>query len=133
MLEIIEKYQEELKDHLTIDEFNLKDTQLQLAGRKHIWVGRLMRHKHELNTLQRQKKEKLASLTKQVQEQSNVRLSSPAAEKVAQNSNTISTINEQIESALLCIDYLERVEKILSSVGFDLKNIVEINKLETTI
>ena len=58
MLEIIEKYQEELKDHLTIDEFNLKDTQLQLAGRKHIWVGRLMRHKHELNTLQRQKKEK---------------------------------------------------------------------------
>ena len=56
MLEIIEKYQEELKDHLTIDEFNLKDTQLQLAGRKHIWVGRLMRHKHELNTLQRQKR-----------------------------------------------------------------------------
>ena len=75
----------------------------------------------------------MASLTKQVQEQSNVRLSSPAAEKVAQNSNTITTINEQIASELLCIDYLERVEKILSSVGFDLKNIVEINKLETTI
>ena len=25
MLEIIEKYQEELKEHLSIDEFNLKD------------------------------------------------------------------------------------------------------------
>ena len=69
MSEIIQNYQKELNDHLVIDEFTLKDVQLQLPGRRHIWVGRLMRHKHEVNQLKKNKTEKLADLTKKIQEQ----------------------------------------------------------------
>ena len=93
MSEIIHKYQEELNQHLVIDEFTLKDVQLQLPGRRHIWVGRLMRHKHELNQLKKQKIASLTDLTGKIQEQSNVRLSTPAAEKVAGNSEIIKKIN----------------------------------------
>ena len=102
-----------------------------LPGRKHIWVGRLMRHKRELNQLKDLKKEKIATLTRAVQEQSNVRLTTPNAEKVAENSETIKDINKRIQEQILLIDYLEKVEKIMSSIGFDIKNIIEINKLET--
>lgn len=131
MSDILETYSKELVDHLSIDEFNLKDVQLQLPGRRHIWVGRLMRHKHEVNILRKKKKDKLVEVTKKIQEQSNVRLSSPAAEKVAANSDFIKNINSEIEENMLLIDYLERVEKIMSSIGFDIRNIIEIQKLET--
>ena len=131
MSDILETYSKELTDHLSIDEFNLKDVQLQLPGRKHIWVGRLMRHKIELNRLRNKKKDKLVEVTKKIQEQSNIRLSSPAAVKVAENSDFIKNINPEIEENILLIDYLEKVEKIMSSIGFDIRNIIEIQKLET--
>ncbi len=131
MSEIIQNYQKELNDHLVIDEFTLKDVQLQLPGRRHIWVGRLMRHKHEVNQLKKNKTEKLADLTKKIQEQSNVRLSTPAAEKVAENTELIKQINSDIVEQYLVIEYLEKVEKIMGSIGFDIRNIIEIQKLET--
>tara|TARA_R100000152_G_C6712427_1_gene139809 strand:- start:190 stop:588 length:399 start_codon:yes stop_codon:yes gene_type:complete len=131
MSEIIQNYQKELNDHLVIDEFTLKDVQLQLPGRRHIWVGRLMRHKHEVNQLKKNKTEKLADLTKKIQEQSNVRLSTPAAEKVAENTELIKKINSDIVEQYLVIEYLEKVEKIMGSIGFDIRNIIEIQKLET--
>jgi hypothetical protein len=131
MSEIIQKYQEELNQHLVIDEFTLKDVQLQLPGRRHIWVGRLMRHKHEVNQLKKQKIASLTDLTGKIQEQSNVRLSTPAAEKVAENSEIIKKINSNIQEQYLVIEYLEKVEKIMGSIGFDIRNIIEIQKLET--
>ena len=48
MYEILNKYDVELSNILTIDEFNIKDIQLKLPGIKHIWAGRLIRHKKEL-------------------------------------------------------------------------------------
>ncbi len=116
---------------MVIDEFTLKDVQLQLPGRRHIWVGRLMRHKHEVNQLKKKKTENLADLTRKIQEQSNVRLSTPAAEKVAENTEQIKKINSDLLEHYLVIEYLEKVEKIMSSIGFDIRNIIEIQKLET--
>jgi hypothetical protein len=90
-----------------------------------------MRHKLELNQLRNKKKDKLVEVTKKIQEQSNIRLSSPAAVKVAENSDFIKNINSEIEENIILIDYLEKVEKIMSSIGFDIRNIIEIQKLET--
>ena len=131
MSDIIQNYQKELNEHLVIDEFTLKDVQLQLPGRRHIWVGRLMRHKHEVNQLKKKKTENLADLTRKIQEQSNVRLCTPAAEKVAENTEQIKKINSDLLEHYLVIEYLEKVEKIMSSIGFDIRNIIEIQKLET--
>ena len=131
MNDILTSYQKELNEQLVIDEFTLKDVQLQLPGRRHLWVGRLMRHKHELNQLKKEKTEKLIELTKAIQEQSNVRLSTPAAEKVATNTSNIKELNNKIQEQYVLIEYLEKVEKIMSSIGFDVRNIIEIQKLET--
>ena len=68
MSDVLETYSKELADHLSIDEFNLKDVQLQLPGRKHIWVGRLMRHKITLFELQSEKKSTRKELIEQLKE-----------------------------------------------------------------
>jgi len=70
-------------------------------------------------------------LTKSIQEQSTVRLSVPAAEKVAWNTEPIKKINSEIAEHELLIEFLEKVEKIMSGISYDIKNIIEIQKLET--
>ena len=131
MSSIIDQYNEELKTHLIIDELNIKDVQLGLPGKKHLWVGRLIRHKQEVNELKTKKHKLIQLLTKQIQEQSNVRLSVPAAEKVAWNMDPVKEINNRISDLELVIEFLEKVEKIFNGMSFDIKNIIEIQKLET--
>ena len=53
------------------------------------------------------------------------------AEKVAENSEIVKKINSNIQEQYLVIEYLEKVEKIMGSIGFDIRNIIEIQKLET--
>ena len=96
MSDTLDQYNNELKEHLVLDEFNIKDAQMKLPGRKHLWVGRLMRHKQEKNNLIAKKKQMVEKLTKSIQEQSTVRLSVPAAEKVAWNTEPIKKINSEI-------------------------------------
>jgi hypothetical protein len=131
MSSIIDQYNEELKEHLVIDELNIKDVQLRLPGRKHLWVGRLMRHKQELNDLKNKKGLLITKLTKSIQESSAVRLSVPAAEKVAWNTEPMKELSKRIQEQELIIEFLEKVEKIFNGISYDIKNIVEIQKLET--
>ena len=131
MSDTLDQYNNELKEHLVLDEFNIKDAQMKLPGRKHLWVGRLMRHKQEKNNLIAKKKQMVEKLTKSIQEQSTVRLSVPAAEKVAWNTEPIKKINSEIAEHELLIEFLEKVEKIMSGISYDIKNIIEIQKLET--
>ena len=131
MSSIIDQYNEELKEHLVIDELNIKDVQLRLPGRKHLWVGRLMRHKQELNDLKNKKGLLITKLTKSIQESSAVRLSVPAAEKVAWNTEPMKELSKRMQEQELIIEFLEKVEKIFNGISYDIKNIVEIQKLET--
>ena len=131
MSSIIDQYNEELKEHLVIDELNIKDVQLRLPGRKHLWVGRLIRHKQELNDLKNKKGILITKLTKSIQESSAVRLSVPAAEKVAWNTEPMKELSRRMQEQELIIEFLEKVEKIFNGISYDIKNIVEIQKLET--
>ena len=131
MSELIDQYNNELKEHLVLDEFNIKDAQMKLPGRKHLWVGRLMRHKQELNNLKTKKSKLIQKITKSIQESRAVRLSVPAAEKVAWNTEPIKELSSQIGEQELIIEFLEKIEKIFSGMSYDIKNIIEIQKLET--
>jgi hypothetical protein len=131
MSDIIEKYDAELKEHVTVDSLNLKDRTRQLPAYKHIWVGRLIRHKIELNKLKDTKYEKLEELKQRIRAEHLTTLSAPAAEKYANNTAVMKEINKKIVDQELIIEYLEKVEKIMHSYGFDLKNMIEIEKLET--
>ena len=131
-MSLIENYIIELEKDVKLDQFNVKDCQMKLPAYKHKWVGRLMRHKYEVVKLTQQKYETRIAVSKKIQTNTTYKISKPAAEKAANSHAYIVKISNEINELNVVIEFLEKAERILSSMTFDIKNIVEIMKLETT-
>ena len=130
---IIDKFKEELEKDTHIDELNLLQKQLQLPAIKHKWVARLIDAKRHLNNLIRKKKVIRAAVVAAL-EKDGIPPGIPKSslDKKIENTKSIAEIDEQIQDIEITIEYLEKVESIFRSMTYDLKNIIEINKLETT-
>jgi hypothetical protein len=129
---VIENYIKELEEDLKIDEIYLKEYALKLPGIKHKWAGRLIRHKLEIANLKKDKEKLRIDLIKKLNETSSVKLSMPVLEKTVDNATDIKEFDSKIKVLELSIELLEKAEKTLSSTSYDVKNILEIIKLETT-
>jgi len=132
-MDLFEKFQEEIKEDTRIDQINLMDRQLMLPAIKHKWVARLIEQKRNRNSLERKKKILKEEVLKKL-ESGGIPTGVPKAsikEKV-EASDTIKKINEELEDVAIIIEYLEKVEGIFRSMTYDIKNITEITKLETT-
>jgi len=129
---VINEYIKELEEDLKINDLDLKNYTLKLPGIKHKWAGRCIRHKIEINDLKLEKDKRKRSLIKQINETSSVKLSAPAIEKVIEDSEETKLLNKKIKDLELIIELLEKAEKTLASASYDIKNLIEIIKLETT-
>jgi len=129
---VLEQYSKELTDFCVINEFTVKEKQLQLPAFKHLFVGRLIRHKIYASKLKTQKEKLRSELAHAAAKASPVGLDFSKVEKAMESNEKIVDLNNQIYNNTLIIEYLEKVEKVLSSITYDIKNIVEIMKLETT-
>jgi hypothetical protein len=129
---LLEDYIKELENDLKIDELTLKEYQLKLPGIKHKWAGRYIRHKLELNGLKKKRERIKKAVVDQVQEQSPVKLALPVIERTAEKHSEIVEIDSQMKQVELTVELLEKAEKTLSSASYDIKNLIEIIKLETT-
>jgi len=129
---ILEDYIKELENDLKIDELNLKDYQLRLPGIKHKWAGRCIRHKLDLIEVKREKENLKKTLADKLQEQSPVKIATPVAERTAEKHAEVIKLDDKIKQLELVVELLEKAEKTLSSTSYDIKNLVDIIKLETT-
>lgn len=129
---LLEDYIKELENDLKIDELTLKEYQLKLPGIKHKWAGRCIRHKLELNDLRKKREKIKKAVVDQIQEQSPVKLAVPVIERTAEKHSEIIEIDSQIKQIELIVELLEKAEKTLSSASYDIKNLIDIIKLETT-
>ena len=129
---MLEEYIKELEHDLKIDELNLKDYQLRLPALKHKWAGRLIRLKSTLHVLRKQSDNSKYDITKEIDATSPVKLTSTTLSTSADRHSKIQELNSRIQETELLIELLEKTEKTLSSCTFDLKNLIEIVKLETT-
>ena len=127
---MLKKYIEDINKDLYLDDFNLKEVQMRLPARKHFWVARLIEAKIKRNTLFAKKKKLKKDLVKKVIEDSPVRINQTAAETAAERYDSVVTINNSIKEQDTIIEYLEKVEKILSTMHWEIKNIVDINRME---
>lgn len=131
LLQTLEQYKQEVAVDTSLDESNLREKQMTLAAIRHKWSARVIRTKHDLSVLYRQRKSTLANLVAKAGQEV-VGLSDRAIATKASNTAVIAKIDQMIEDTNTLIEYLERVDKIISAMGFDIKNIIEIIKLETT-
>jgi hypothetical protein len=129
-MELLRKYINEIGQDLVLDDFNIKEAQMRLPARKHFWVARLMEAKIKRNSLIRDKKKIKKELVKKVITDSPVRISQLAAESAAEKHESIDSLNKGIAEQDTIIEYLEKVEKIMGNMHWEIKNIIDINKME---
>ena len=129
---MLDKYIQELEEDLKINELNLKDYQLRLPAIKHKWAGRLIRHKLEIARDNKKCDQLKKTLVDEIQKHSNVKLTLPAINSAVDSHEDVLELKRSIEEKKLIIELLEKTEKTLSSATFDIKNLIEIMKLEMT-
>ena len=138
-MSLILKYSEELQKDMHIDELNVMQVALMLPAIKHKWVARLIESKIQIKNLDKQKKDikdKFFEKIKNEPSATHLKLSSIAIERSIENNinyrDFISELDNNIEDTKLVILYLEKVENIFKNMTYDIKNIIDLNKLETT-
>ena len=130
-MKIIAQYKKEIETELQVDEFNIKDVSMKTPGRKHFWVCKLIQHKKNLLNLKAQRYNLKKELVKLIQQESPVKVTLPVAEKTAYTHEKMVELQHQIDDQELIIEFLEKTEKTFTSLSFDIKNIIEIMKMET--
>ena len=128
----LSKYMEELGKDCAIDEINLKESALILPAKKAKWVARLILEKNLANKLEKDRKEKVNSLIDAIKHEAVASLSLAVLKNLAEKDTSVIDLDEKIEESKNLIDFFERIEKIMSSMSFDIGNIIKIVQLETT-
>ena len=129
-MDLFNKYVEEIKEDTKLDDFNIKQVQLILPTKKHYWATKLIIHKKELNDLIKKRETLINSTADKLIETSNVVISRATALNKVKQSDAIKKIDNDIQELNYVIELLEKAEQIFKSMSFDIKNIIEINKLE---
>ncbi len=127
---MLKRYKEEIGTDLLITDFNIKDIQLKLPSRKHFWAARLIDAKITLQSLHKKKKNLKKTLVTKIIAEAPVKLTQQTAEIAAEATDELTNITDSIKEYEFIVEYLEKVEKIMSGMGYDIKNIIEIQKLE---
>lgn len=129
---LFERYNEEIKKYVAVDEFNMKQIQMDLPGVRHYWVGRLMFHKQEINKLKKLRKQAIEKLADRIQAELPIGASSRTRELAADNHPTIQKIDDMIAENEILVEYLTKIETNFRSISYDIKNLIAIIQLETT-
>ena len=134
-MSVIEQYQEELQKDMHIDELNVTQAAYILPAIKHKWVARLINAKIKINKLEKFKKELKDKMIGEFKE-NNPKMTLIAIDRTidtnADYKKNIAAAEEEIETQKIVVLYLEKVENIFKNMTYDIKNIIDLNKLETT-
>ena len=129
-ISIFDKYSAELREELDLSDFNIKDIQMRLPAVKHKWVSRMIQQKIELNKLKKLKTESIEAVVNKLRKDNPVLLSDSALSKQAEKNDVVQKIILKMEECELLIEYLEKVERLCNGATYDIKNLIDIKKLE---
>ena len=129
--DIINQYLEEANLDTDLDRLEVVNTQERLVNNKHKWSARLINHKINLSNLKFKRESALEEKVTEYQNTEPVRVNRNIAERAVQNKKEIKTLDLKIKNEQLIIDYLENIYKNISFATNDIKNLVELMKLET--
>lgn len=131
-LDLLHTYQEELKKDIELNEMNLKEVQMKLPSIKHKWVSRLILAKKDLHEIMYNKKAAKNKVIEEIKKNTPVKLSDLTIEKTAESHSSVTTMDGKIIYQELLVNYLEKVENILARMSYDIKNLVDLTRMETT-
>jgi hypothetical protein len=131
-MDLFQKYKEEIIQDTKFDQINILEKQLMLPTLKHKWVSRLIEQKIHKNSLEKKKKELKNDVLKTLSEKGiPAGIPKAALNTKVESSEIIKKIDDDIQNCNVLIDYLERVEKIMSTISYDLSTATKLITMET--
>lgn len=127
--DLYDKYKTEFEKDFKIDAFNLEKVALELPARKHFWVARLHDLKRKRYKLDMAKKSLETDVLKKMQEKSPVKLDKGVVSRV-KNNEKMQELSEELKNLDMIIAWLDDAVRIITFMSNDIKNIIEIKKLE---
>jgi hypothetical protein len=128
-MEILKRYQTQYEEFCKIDDFNLESTSKRVPAEKHFWVCRLIDAKIERERLYKQKATMKHNLQQKLIKDSPVALNKQYMDEV-DKSPSIESLNERIKEMDYVVEYLTRLVDNISYIAQDIKNIIEIKRLQ---
>ncbi len=127
--ENFEKIVQDIEKDIKIDRMNMDEKSLQIPSIKHYWIAELYRSKIKIQALERKKKDlfKAFAESDRVME---IGLSKDAIQRQFNSTKKVQEINEQLEELKIIVEYLEDAKYVLGRVTDDLKNRIELEKVE---
>ena len=129
--DIINQYLKEASIDTNLNRLEVTSTQEQLVANKHKWSARLINHKINLNKLKYERSSLLEDYITDYQNKEPVRVNKSIAERAVENKKEIKAIDVKIQNEALIINFLENIYKNISFSTNDIKNLIELMKLET--
>ncbi len=128
-MEIIKRYQQQYEEFCKIDDFNLDAVAKRVPAEKHFWVCRLIDAKIEKDRLIRLKNKKREDVQQKLLQESPVKLNKQYLDKIDE-SDALVDLTQKIKDQEFVIEYLDLLVRQVTFIAQDIKNIVEIKKLQ---
>lgn len=126
--EQFERIVSDLEKDIKIDRMNLDEKTLQIPSIKHFWIAELYRSKIKIQKLEGMKKDRIKYLQSTIT--SEIGLSKSSLTAQMNSDEKINKINEKLEELKIIVEYLEDAKFVLGRVTDDIKNRIELEKVE---
>ena len=129
-MQTLQKYVEQIKQDLDINEINISQVAKQLPNRRHFWTARCIEHKLKLRELKNKKDNIYKNVAREVETESPIGFNKKNLLGAVGNTDDMKIINEQIQEQELLIEFLESVQRNFFSATYDIKNVIQLMQLE---
>lgn len=126
--ELLASYIKEFNDDVKLTATNLREKSMLSSSIWAKWTQYLFKEKENLQRIQDTKKKVLAQKTAGVRQQDSV-LRLKSEDKIAENDETMKKLADLQKKTQTNIDYIEHALNILQNFGFNIKNAVEVWKM----
>lgn len=120
----------EFNDDVELNIHNIREKSFLVSTIRAKWLSKYFKEKENLERIKKAKSKILQQKTSNSQTQESIlRLKNEIA--VSQNDETIKKLNRMAKITQDNIEFIERSFSILDNISFNIKNVIEILKLET--
>jgi hypothetical protein len=124
-----EELRQQYREFANIDDFNISQRVMRVPAEKHFWVERLIDAKKAKYKLLKEKKGIKDSIVQDLVSKNVTALTKQSLDKIEIH-EAMEDINDRIHENEMLVEYLEHVVKAITFIGNDIKNILELRRMQ---
>jgi Recombination, repair and ssDNA binding protein UvsY len=131
--EELAKLKEKFEEDVSIDQLNVLEKQYELPRIKHRWLIRHSSMKYKIRDLVELKEKTIEQATNNDKIKQQFKLDPKRVRKLLESDPQIALLTTKIEEYKIVLEYLAGMLEIVSKMSFDIKNIVDLRKIEEVL